>query len=183
MTQIDATSATGFDPRTPGGSRFNDMTSEDFIRVIFTELQNQDPLDPSDTTAVLEQINSIRSIESDLNLANKLETLVTENQLASASSMLGSFVGGLTDDAQRVAGYVVSVVRQGDDIAVELDNGWFVNVNNVETVVDPSVIENVSPTDGTGEADASGDAEGSGSSDDTGDVSGDGSDGGDDANP
>lgn len=170
MTQFNATAAAGLNPRVEGASRFNEMSSEDFIRVIFTELQNQDPLNPSDTTAVLEQLNSIRSIESDINLINKLESLVTENQLASASSMLGSFVGGLTDDAQRVAGFVISVVRQGDEIAVELDSGYFINVNNVETVIDPSVLEHVPAGD---------DAAGDGSNDGSG---GDDSDG-DDADP
>ncbi len=178
MSQISSTAAVGLDPRSAGATGFNEMTSEDFIRVIFTELQNQDPLDPSDTSALLQQLDSIRSIESDLNLTNKLESLVTENQLASASSMLGTFVGGLTDDAQRVAGYVVSVVRQNDDIAVELDNGWFVNVNNVETIVDPSVIESIADdgpvdevdeTDDSSEGDDSGDAGGDEGGDDSGD--------------
>ena len=154
MTSINATSAVGFNPRNDNASRFNEMTSEDFIRIIFTELQNQDPLNPSDTSAVLEQLNSIRSIESDIQLTAKLESLVTENQLASAGTMIGKFVGGLTDDAQRVAGYVVSVVRQDDEIYVELDNGWFVRVDNVETIIDPDLLEEIPPPAGD---DASGD--------------------------
>lgn len=146
MSQLNATSAIGFNQRNEGSSRFNEMSSEDFIRVIFTELQNQDPLDPSDTSSLLEQLNSIRSIESDIQLTAKLEKLVTENQLASAGTMIGKFVGGLTDDAQRVAGYVVSVVRQSDEIYVELDNRYFVRVDNVETIINPTLIEEVPPT-------------------------------------
>jgi len=178
MRQINAAAAnhtTDFNPRDDGASRFNEMTSEDFIRVIFTELQNQDPLDPSDTTAVLDQLNSIRSIESDIQLTAKLESLVTENQLSSASSMIGKFIGGLTEDANRVAGQAVSVVRQDNDIFVELDNGWFVPIDNVETIVDPSQIEEV-PGDsggGTPQPDDSGDGGSDGGSD--------GADGGDDA--
>jgi len=168
MSQINAAAAnntTDFNPRDDGASRFNEMTSEDFIRVIFTELQNQDPLDPSDTTAVLDQLNSIRSIESDIQLTAKLESLVTENQLSSASSMIGKFIGGLTEDANRVAGYAVSVVRQDKDIFVELDNGWFVPIDNVETIVDPDQIEEVD-----------------GAPDDSGDGGSDPDDGDDDDN-
>lgn len=183
MTQINTTAAAGLNPRAEGASRFNEMSSEDFIRVIFTELQNQDPLDPSDTTAVLEQLNSIRSIESDIQLTAKLESLVTENQLASAGNMIGKFIGGLTEDANRVAGYVVSVIRQDKEIFVELDNGWFVPIDSVETIVDPDLIEDVSGTapapadDADDGADDAGDA---GDADDSGDAgSGDDDSGGD----
>jgi flagellar basal-body rod modification protein FlgD len=132
---LTASGATGSTP-----SRFSEMSTEDFVRIIFTELSNQDPFKPNDSAALLQQLNSIRSIESDMKLGEQLEKLVTENQLAAASGMIGKFVGGLTEDNTRVAGFVVSAIRQGDDIALELDNGWFVPINNVETVIDPSLL-------------------------------------------
>lgn len=119
-------------------SQFSKMSSEDFIKIIFTELSNQDPFQPNDSAALLQQLDSIRSIESDLKLTDQLESLVFENQLASASNMIGKFIGGLSSDNQRVAGYVVSVIRQGDSVNLELDNGWIVPVSGVETVIDPS---------------------------------------------
>ena len=135
----------GFTPLGPGApstesSGFNQMSSEDFIRVIFTELANQDPLSPSDSSELLDQMNSIRSIESDLQMMNKLESLVFENQLSSASSMIGNFVGGLTPEGMRVGGHVLSVVRQGGEVALELDSGWFLPLDGVETIIDPTLL-------------------------------------------
>lgn len=121
-------------------SQFSKMSSEDFIKIIFTELSNQDPFQPNDSAALLEQLDSIRSIESDLKLTDQLQSLVFENQLASASNMIGKFIGGLTADNTRVAGYVVSVIRQGDNVNLELDNGWIVPVDGVETVIDPELL-------------------------------------------
>jgi len=121
-------------------SRFSEMSSEDFIRIMFTELSNQDPMQPSDSAALLQQLNSIRSIESDINLTQQLQSLVTQNQLSAASGMIGKFIGGLTEDHQRVAGFVLSVARQGNDIRLELDNGWIVPITGVETVIDPSLL-------------------------------------------
>lgn len=121
-------------------SRFSDMSTEDFIRIIFTELSNQDPFKPNDSAALLEQLNSIRSIESDLQLTGQLKSLVTDNQLSSASGMIGKFIGGLTADNDRVAGFVVSVIRQDDQITLELDNGWLVPISGVETVIDPELL-------------------------------------------
>ncbi|MEM7227920.1 MAG: flagellar hook capping FlgD N-terminal domain-containing protein [Planctomycetota bacterium] len=120
-------------------SRFNELSSEEFIQIIFTELSNQDPFEPNDSSALLEQLNSIRSIESDIELTDKLESLVTENKLASASSMIGKLVEGRSEDFDSVTGFVVSVLRQGDDITLELDNGVRVPSDNVLTIVDPSI--------------------------------------------
>ena len=162
MTQINA-----FNPVGPGGaasaaSGFSQMTSEDFIQVIFTELANQDPFQPNDSAALLEQLGSIRSIESDMQLSTKLESLVFENQLSAATSMIGKFVGGLTPEGMRVGGNVLSVVRQGGEIAVELDSGWFLPLDGVETVIDPALVEGLEELDDTdeGEEDVEGDADG-----------------------
>jgi len=125
--------------RSVSGNRFSEMATEDFIKIIFTELTNQDPLQPNDTNALLEQLNSIRSIESDVQLGKQLEALVTENQLASASSAIGRFVGGRDVNLERVAGYVISAQRQGSDILLELDTGNLMPFRNVELILDPAL--------------------------------------------
>ena len=137
MSQISAFNPTDAALQSNVPSQFSKMSSEDFIKIIFTELSNQDPFQPNDSAALLEQLDSIRSIEADLKLTEQLQSLVFENQLASASGMIGKFIGGLANDNQRVAGFVVSVIRQGDQVNLELDNGWVVPIGGVETVIDP----------------------------------------------
>ena len=58
-----------------GASSFSSMNSEEFVKIIFTELQNQDPFQPNDSSALLEQLNSIRSIESDMALTDQLKAI------------------------------------------------------------------------------------------------------------
>ncbi len=120
---------------------FGEMTSEDFIRIIFTELSNQDPFQPNDSSALLDQLNSIRSIESDIKLTAQLEALVFGNKMASAGNLLGQIVGGLSQTNDRVLGFVISVNKQGDEVFLELDTGDFIPFDNVETVVDPIVFQ------------------------------------------
>lgn len=146
ISSLNSTSGSSSASNLP--SRFSDMSSEDFIKIIFTELSNQDPLQPNDSNALLQQLNSIRSIESNMKLTDQLQTLVTDNQLSSASGMIGKFIGGLTKDNNRVAGYVVSVVRQDNEIDLELDNGWVVPIDRVETVIDPALLPDNSSTTG-----------------------------------
>ncbi len=120
-------------------NQFSEMKTEDFVKIIFTELTNQDPFEPNDSSALLEQLNSIRSIESDVALTDQLKSLVTENQLASASNMIGKYVDGMNEDNDKVSGYVVSVSRQGDSVMLELDNGWTLPIDRVESIVDPAM--------------------------------------------
>lgn len=141
MSSISGATATDAALRAPGANRFSEMSTEDFIQVIFTELTNQDPLEPSDTGALLDQLNSIRSIEADLSLERKLSQLVGENQLATASGMIGKFVEGRTSSFDQAEGFVLTVRRSGEEIKLELDTGQIVPLNNVETIVDPSIFQ------------------------------------------
>ena len=86
---------TGSGTERPITSRFSDLSSEQFIEVLFAELQNQDPFQPSDSGALLEQLSSLRNIESQLSLQTQMETLVSQNQLASAGNLIGKLVAGL----------------------------------------------------------------------------------------
>ena len=121
-------------------NRFNEMSSEDFMQIIFTELQQQDPFEPNDSSALLDQLNSIRQIESDISMTEKLEDIVFQNQLSSAGNLLGKAVQGILPTGDSVAGTVLSVVRQGDSVSLELSSGWMLPMDNVEIIVDPSTL-------------------------------------------
>lgn len=135
MTAFNAVSPLDAVPaRAQAPNGFSGISSADFIRIIFTELSNQDPFSPNDSSALLEQLNSIRSIETDIQLMERLDALVFENKLAGAASLIGRFVEGLTQGNDRVAGAVVSVSRQADEVMLELDNGWRIPFERVETI-------------------------------------------------
>jgi len=152
-------------------SGFGALDSEEFLKIMFTELQNQDPFDPNDSSALLEQLNSIRSIESDMALTSQLESIVFQNQLAGASNLIGRYIQGMAPGGNRVDGQVISVIRQGDSIGIELDTGWVIDVDQVELIVDETIFD-----DGTGGANNGNGYEGSGLTDVNGDGTIDGSD-------
>jgi flagellar basal-body rod modification protein FlgD len=137
MSQIPAIDPTDAALRSTASSGFSSMSSADFIRIMFTELANQDPFAPSDSSALLEQMNSIRSIESNIDLMERLDTLVFENKLSSAANLIGKDIQGLTPDGLRVEGAVTTVMRFGDDVRLELANGWRISIDNVETIKQP----------------------------------------------
>ena len=122
---------------------FNDLSSADFVRIMFSELTNQDPLAPNDTKAVLDQISSIRAIESDLKLSDKLNALVAQNELASAGTLIGKLVSGRSELGAPVGDLVLSVTATRDGALLNLASGAQINMKNIQEIVDPKLIEDI----------------------------------------
>lgn len=128
---------------------FSDLNSQDFVKIMFTELSNQDPLKPNDSNALLQQMSNLRSIQSDIDLSSKLESLVSQNQMASASGLLGRYISGLSDINERVVGVVATVSRTSDGPVLTLDDGTRVPFSQVDELAEaPSGA--TSPTGGNG---------------------------------
>ncbi|MEE9211593.1 MAG: flagellar hook capping FlgD N-terminal domain-containing protein [Phycisphaeraceae bacterium] len=121
----------------PAGNRFAELSSDDFIRVMLSELQNQDPFAPSDSAALLEQLSSLRNIESQLSLQKQIESLVLQNQIAQASALIGMLVRGLDDGNDAVEGLVTSVRVQGGRAFLELDTGQTLRADRVTEIREP----------------------------------------------
>jgi flagellar basal-body rod modification protein FlgD len=79
---------------------------DDFLKLLITELQNQDPLNPTDNDKILEQISQIRSIESTTQLGQTLDAVTTGQNLASASALIDRQISALADDGSDVTGKV-----------------------------------------------------------------------------
>lgn len=131
---------------TSQASAYSGLSSDDFLKIIFAELSKQDPLQPQDTGALLEQLSSIRSIESDVKLEDRLGTLVDQNEMASAAGLLGRTVSGLDSRLTRVEGVVKSVGREGEDVVLTLTDGSKLAMSNLERVVEtPTSDEETQP--------------------------------------
>jgi hypothetical protein len=106
-----------------GSNGFAELSSEEFIKIITSEMSNQDPLKPNDTTALMEQLSTLMNIESQTRLQSSMGKLVSQNALASAGGMIGGFVEGLNESGQTVSGVVQSLrIEDGKGIFV-LDGG------------------------------------------------------------
>ena len=79
---------------------------DDFLKLMITELQNQDPLNPLDNAQMLQQISQIREIGSTDKLTKTLDAVLLGQNLTSASSLIGREVRGLADDLTPVQGLV-----------------------------------------------------------------------------
>ncbi len=122
----------------PAGSRasaFSSLSSEQFLKLIFTELGRQDPLQPSDTKAMIEQLAGIRSIQADMDLASRLEALAAQNELSAASGLIGRVVSGVSEDNERVTERVASVSRTAGGTTLTLADGSRVRMSSVDEIL------------------------------------------------
>lgn len=132
---MEVNSATDGSP-IPRSNAFAQLDSSEFIRVMISELQNQDPFQPQDSSKLLEQMSSLRNIESQMTLQNQLQNLVQQNQVASAGNLIGKLVQGLGEDGQNLQGLVNSVRVTNNGVFLELDTGASLKMSQVTAIAD-----------------------------------------------
>ncbi len=146
MATVGALSGSSAQSSTGSAGGLSALTSEQFAQIIFTELSKQDPLQPNDTNALLQQISTLRDIQSSMDLSTQLKQLVTQNEFASATTMIGKRVSGLSQDLARVSGVVASVSRTADGAVVTLNSGQHIPVQDLDEIIG----EATSPAAGSG---------------------------------
>ena len=116
--------------------RLNEMSSEEFLKVMFAELEQQDPMEPQDSGKLIEQLGQIRTLQSQVSLQSTLEDFAVQNQMASASNMLGKQIHGHNDANDAVSGVVNSIRVSDGKVYLGLSNGQAVNMSRVTEVED-----------------------------------------------
>ncbi|MFG0249581.1 MAG: flagellar hook assembly protein FlgD [Phycisphaeraceae bacterium JB051] len=120
---------------TSSSGAFGAMSSEDFINILTEQLANQDPFEPQDSSALLEQLSTLRTVESQMSLSDSIAELVLQNQVATAGGLIGKSVEGRTDDLDSVDGIVTAVTVQDGSAYLELDTGKTLPMANVTRII------------------------------------------------
>jgi len=112
---------------------FNGMTSETFMKLLITQLQNQDPTEPFDNEAMLNQISQMRTLSANLELESTLKNISLGQQLTNAAAFLGKEVTAKVDNKD-VTGVVQRVSVQDGKTQLDLGSGTIIPADTVLTV-------------------------------------------------
>ncbi|WP_232305962.1 flagellar hook capping FlgD N-terminal domain-containing protein [Pontibacillus litoralis] len=127
------------------GATFNNnavLGKDDFLKLLMTQLQHQDPTSPMDDKALVQQMTSFAMLEQVTQLSstmNDLTVLVAYEPVAQYSHMIGKYVtydvrndeGEVTDTK---SSEVVSVSMKDTLVFLELANGEKINVHEISSV-------------------------------------------------
>lgn len=115
MSRIDGSTAASAASASSSssGNGLSDIDMDSFLKLLISEMQNQDPMNPMDNAQMIQQISQIREIGATNQLTDTLSTLSSSQQMVTASGLIGREITGLGS-----AGNVSGVV---DRVTVEVD--------------------------------------------------------------
>ena len=144
--EVNGVGASGAVASTQPDRGLDTLSSEDFFQILVTELQQQDPFEPADTSDMISQVSQIRSIELSGKLNDTLGQLAGQQQWAGVSELIGKYVTAdipLGDGSVASIQGVVTGVRFGSDGTplLELDTGEALPADLVTHVTTLSALE------------------------------------------
>lgn len=133
-------SVTGGGTLTAGGANAAaDLSSDDFYKLLITQLTNQDPLDPTSNEDLLRQISSIREIELSSTLTDSLRRMTGGQRFSSAAGLIGQYVSSVPGESgETTRGMVVGVRFDADQQPIlRLSDGREVAMESVASIESP----------------------------------------------
>lgn len=152
---VEVSSSVGLDGNSYTTAISNDkLTNEDFLKLMLEELKMQDPTKPMDSQQMLDSQMQMSTIETNLTLAQSMETLTTafnQSALSNSANLIGQSIedGNINEAGINKAYTVRSVASDGEggitvtaqeilyleDIMVDAD-GNLIDYNSAGEILD-----------------------------------------------
>lgn len=121
---------------------------EDFINMMVTQLQNQDPMEPAKNEQLLSQMSQIGQLQSQQELTanqklltDSIKTMVLQNNIGAASNLIGKDISGTETDTEgkvsTISGKVEGVSIKNGTVLLKLDSGKTLGMDKVTSVDEP----------------------------------------------
>ena len=140
MTSIDTSLLLSNKPNTARTGNSN-LGKDEFLKILMTQLQNQDPMNPMEDKEFIAQMAQFSTLEQTTNMASMLEKLIntqTQNDsILKYSEMIGKKVEWKNDDAENESDIVKSIKQSEGGILLELENGAEISSDSVIKVSKP----------------------------------------------
>jgi flagellar basal-body rod modification protein FlgD len=132
--QVTSTSAVASTTSTSSSSTTSSSTTlgyDQFLTLLVTEMQNQDPTDPVDSTQTVSQLASFSAVEQQVKTNDTLTSMLASQSLTQAQSFIGKTV---TSADGSVSGVVASVTIGASSQTATLTDGSTIELTTGITV-------------------------------------------------
>jgi flagellar hook assembly protein FlgD len=110
----------------------------DYMKLLVTQLQNQNPLEPMDNNQMASQLAQLSQLSQMEQLNTKFSDVLSTSQKSYAASLVGREVSfSYTDDAgdsQTAVGTVDGVITEGDNVGLQVGD-YTIGLSDVLTVI------------------------------------------------
>jgi flagellar basal-body rod modification protein FlgD len=114
--------------------KWSNVGFQDFVELLVTEMQSQDPMEPMDNSQIMEQVSQISSIQATQKLNASMEAVILGENLSIASNLLERQVVALNDEGDLVTGEVSRVSIESGTIKIYVGDE-VVNISNVAQIL------------------------------------------------
>jgi flagellar basal-body rod modification protein FlgD len=111
----------------------NGLGQDAFFKLLITQLQNQDPLNPMEDRQFISQIAEFSSLEKTEKLYSLLENKLSSNQVFDNSNLIGKEITANVEGVE-LKGIVEAVKSSDDKVLAVLDTGSEIEINNINQV-------------------------------------------------
>jgi flagellar basal-body rod modification protein FlgD len=96
-----------------------------FLQLLVSELENQDPLDPTSASSMLSQTSQLASMEATQQMETSQASATSAEQLGASTSLIGKQISATASDGTTTSGVVTGVT-------VDPTAGAMLDVNGLE---------------------------------------------------
>ena len=111
------------------------LGKDDFLKLLVTQLQHQDPMNPMDDKDFMGQMAQFSTLEQITNVGSQIQNLASSSDMSRGVALLGHGVTYTTDDDTTASGTAKALQVKDGQVFVSVDG----------TLVDPSTITEVTP--------------------------------------
>jgi flagellar basal-body rod modification protein FlgD len=134
-TLLNSSAASNTSSQSPSSkpTGFAALTSQDFLKMLITELKNQDPTQPVSNSELLQQLSQMQALQSNVELNSTLTNFSTNQQISSGAGFLGKVVSGTDSNQNPVSGVADRVFLQNGTLMIGIGSSA-ISLSNVTGV-------------------------------------------------
>lgn len=128
----------------------NNLGKDEFLKILMTQLQNQDPLNPMEDKEFISQMTTFSSLEQMMNMSSSIQTLVNNQTISPViqnSHLIGKEISyyrideetGQIAEPKEMENSTIQAISEKEGYAVlELENGTNIYTDEVLKIYEPS---------------------------------------------
>jgi flagellar basal-body rod modification protein FlgD len=117
---VSSVTSAAYSQTTSASEKTSTVSYDNFLKLLMTQMKNQDPTDPMKSTEYMAQLATFSQVEQTVKSNEKLDALLSSFALSQADSVIGRTVSS-ADGA--ISGKVDSVMITSDGAVAKLSNG------------------------------------------------------------